>query len=71
MTKATGAVLAPPSSAYSLGTDESGRSVLTLLIYGARVSLLVGLFATVISMLIGTLIGIASAFLGGWIGGLL
>jgi peptide/nickel transport system permease protein len=45
--------------------------VLTLLIYGARVSLLVGLFATVISMLLGTFIGIASGFLGGRTGGLL
>lgn len=70
-TKATGAVLAPPSSAYWLGTDEAGRSVLTLLIYGARVSLLVGLFATVISMLLGTVIGIGSGFLGGWPGGVL
>ncbi|MDX6308804.1 MAG: peptide/nickel transport system permease protein [Nocardioidaceae bacterium] len=70
-TKATGAVLAGPTSTYWLGTDEAGRSVLTLLIFGARVSLLVGLFATVISMLLGTVIGIASGFLGGWIGGLL
>jgi peptide/nickel transport system permease protein len=71
VTKATGAVLAPPSSSYWLGTDQSGRSVLTLLIYGARVSLLVGAFATVISMLLGTVLGIASGFLGGWVGGIL
>jgi peptide/nickel transport system permease protein len=70
-TEATGDVLAPPSSSYWLGTDEAGRSVLTLLIYGARVSLLVGLFATVISMLLGTFIGIASGFLRGWVGGIL
>ena len=68
---ATGPVLAPPSSAYWLGTDEYGRSVLTLLIWGARVSLLVGLMATVISMVLGTVIGISSGFLGGKIGGLL
>jgi peptide/nickel transport system permease protein len=71
VTKATGAVLAPPSSSYWLGTDQAGRSVLTLLIYGARVSLLVGLFATLISMVLGTTLGIASGFLGGRIGGLL
>jgi peptide/nickel transport system permease protein len=71
VTKATGAVLAPPSSSYWLGTDQSGRSVLTLLIYGARVSLLVGLFATLISMVLGTVLGIASGFLDGWFGGLL
>jgi peptide/nickel transport system permease protein len=70
-TQATGAVLAPPDSSFWLGTDEYGRSVLTLLIYGSRVSLLVGLFATVISMVLGTVIGIASGFFGGRIGGLL
>ena len=71
VTKATGAVLAPPSSSYWLGTDQSGRSVLTLLIWGARVSLLVGLFATLISMVLGTVLGIASGFLGGWVGSVL
>ncbi len=70
-TQATGQVLAAPTSDYWLGTDEFGRSVLTLLIWGARVSLLVGLLATLISMVLGTLIGIASGFLGGRIGGLL
>ncbi|MFY9914556.1 MAG: ABC transporter permease [Nocardioidaceae bacterium] len=70
-TKATGAVLAGPTSSYWLGTDEYGRSVLTLLIYGARVSLLVGLLATLISMVLGTVIGIASGFFGGRTGGLL
>ena len=42
-TQATGLPLEPPSSEYWLGTDEYGRPVLTLLVYGARVSLLVGL----------------------------
>ncbi|MGI8433186.1 MAG: ABC transporter permease [Nocardioidaceae bacterium] len=70
-TKATGGILDSPSSSYWLGTDETGRSVLTLLIYGARVSLLVGLLATVISMMLGTLIGMASGYFGGWVGGLL
>lgn len=70
-TAATGGVLEPPSSSDWLGTDEYGRSVLTLLIFGARISLLVGLLATVISMVLGTLIGIASGFIGGPIGGLL
>ncbi len=70
-TQSTGQVLAAPTSQYWLGTDEFGRPVLTLLIWGARVSLLVGLLATLISMVLGTLIGIASGFLGGRIGGLL
>jgi peptide/nickel transport system permease protein len=66
VTQATGGVLEPPSGEYPLGTDDSGRSVLTLLIYGARVSLLVGLLATAISVGLGTLIGLASGFFEGW-----
>ena len=54
VTKATGGVLEPPSSEFWLGTDDNGRSVLTQLIWGARISLFVGLMATLISMLIGT-----------------
>jgi peptide/nickel transport system permease protein len=68
VTKATALPLQGPSSSYWLGTDEYGRSVLSLLIYGARVSLLIGLFATVISMVLGTLIGIASGYFEGWVG---
>ena len=49
-----------------MGTDDNGRSVLTLLIWGARVSLFVGLTATVIAMVIGTAIGLASGYLHGW-----
>ena len=66
VTKATGDVLAPPSREYPLGTDDNGRSVLTLLIWGARVSLFVGLPATLIAMVIGTTIGLASGYLHGW-----
>jgi len=65
VTKATGGVLEPPSSTYWLGTDDNGRSVLTLLIWGARISLFVGLMATLISMLIGTLVGLTSGYFGG------
>lgn len=71
VTRATGLPLESPSSTYWLGTDEYGRSVMSLLIYGARVSLMVGLFATVISMVLGTLIGIASGFWTGWPGAIL
>ena len=71
VTKATGGVLEPPSAEFPLGTDDSGRSVLTLLIWGSRISLFVGLFATAISMVIGTLIGLASGFFEGWTGRIL
>jgi len=71
LTKATGPRLAPPSLAYPFGTDEDGRSVLTEVIWGSRISLLVGLAATVISMVIGTLVGIGSGHFRGVGGGLL
>jgi peptide/nickel transport system permease protein len=66
VTKATGGVLQAPTGEFPLGTDDSGRSVLTLLIWGSRVSLLVGLLATAISMVIGTLVGLTSGFFEGW-----
>jgi peptide/nickel transport system permease protein len=66
LTEATGGVLEPPSWQFPLGTDDNGRSVLTLLIFGARVSLFVGLLATAISMVIGTLVGVAAGHFKGW-----
>ena len=66
VSRATGEVLDPPSGEFWLGTDDRGRSILTLLIWGARISLLVGLLATVISMVIGTLMGLSSGFFEGW-----
>lgn len=66
VTRATGGVLESPSAEFPLGTDDNGRSVLTLLIFGARVSLFVGLLATAISMVIGTLMGLMSGFFEGF-----
>lgn len=71
VSRATGEVLDPPSRDFWLGTDDKGRSILTLLIWGARISLFVGLLATVISMVIGTLMGLFSGFFEGWTGRLL
>ena len=50
-----------------LGTDELGRDVLSRLLYGARVSLMVGLLAVAVSCPLGVVIGLASGFFGGWI----
>lgn len=58
------AALAPPSAAHPLGTDPSGRDVLARLIYGGRVSILVGTVAAAIALILGTAIGAASAFFG-------
>ncbi len=54
-----------PSRDFPLGTDQLGRDVLSRMIYGARVSMLVGLGAQVIVVLIGVPIGLVSGFVGG------
>ncbi len=71
VTKSTGGVLEPPNADYWLGTDDNGRSVLTLLIWGSRISLFVGLLASLISMLIGTVVGLTSGYFSGWTGAIL
>ncbi|HLB39547.1 MAG TPA: ABC transporter permease [Actinomycetota bacterium] len=62
---ATGPLHAPPQVGYPLGTDNFGRSVLDLLIVGARVSLLVGVTAAIGAMLIGAIVGISAGYFGG------
>ena len=57
--------LQAPSAAHLLGTDELGRDLFSRIIYGARVSLLVGLVPTLISMAIGTVLGLLAGFYGG------
>ena len=54
-----------PSAAHWLGTDELGRDVLSRIIFGARISLTIGLVPTLISMAIGTVLGMYAGFYGG------
>ena len=54
-----------PSSAYLLGTDTLGRDLLSRLLYGSRVSLMVGFVATAVALVIGVTWGIVSGYFGG------
>ncbi len=60
-----------PSEFAPMGTDSLGRSVWTQFVWGSRISLLVGLAATVLAMVIGTVVGVAAGFYGGRLGGVL
>ena len=62
---ATGPRLEPPGGEYPLGTDELGRSMLNLVVHASRVSMLIGLLATVVTVAVGVVLGIASGYVGG------
>ena len=62
---APGEPLQPPSLEFPLGTDDFGRSVLDLVVYGSRISLLVGFAATVVTMTLGAAVGISGGYFGG------
>ncbi len=55
----------PPSAAHPLGTDELGRDILSRIIYGARVSLVVGIGAVVAAMAVGVPLGLVAGYRGG------
>ena len=59
--------MARGSYEYLLGTDQLGRDVLSRLIFGARVSMVVGITAVLVAGIIGTTLGIISGYLGGWV----
>ena len=55
------------SARYLLGTDDQGRDILSALMYGARISLVVGIVSVLISVVVGVLLGLIAGFKGGWI----
>ena len=60
-------ILLPPSPTHVLGTDDLGRDLFTRILYGARVSLFVGITTVTISMILGVAMGILAGYFGGWI----
>jgi len=61
-----GATLQPPSRTHLLGTDDLGRDQLSRLIYGSRISLLVGIVVVTIAGVIGMVMGLVAGYFGGW-----
>jgi peptide/nickel transport system permease protein len=59
-------ILGPFSPGHVLGTDDLGRDVLSRIIYGARISLVIGVVSVGISLVFGLLIGTVSGYVGGW-----
>ncbi len=59
----------PPSPQHLLGTDQFGRDVLSRILYGARVSLAIGLIAVSIAVVLGSLLGAVAGYLGGLVDG--
>jgi peptide/nickel transport system permease protein len=62
--------LYPPNEFFLLGTDEFGRDLLSRIIFGARISLEVGLISVSLALLVGASAGFVAGFFGGWIDGL-
>lgn len=59
--------LVAPSATYPLGTDELGRDIFSRLLYGARISLVIGLVAQGVSVSIGVVMGLLAGWYGGWV----
>lgn len=55
----------PPGAAHWFGTDDGGHDILSLFLHGARVSLIIGCFATLISVVVGGLVGLLAGYFGG------
>ncbi|MCI3948223.1 MAG: binding-protein-dependent transport system inner rane component [Acidimicrobiales bacterium] len=67
ITERTGEIRQGPTSGHLFGTDRIGRDVFSRVVFGARVSLKVGILATMVSLIIGVLAGAVAGFLGGFV----
>ena len=59
--------LLPPNHLHWLGADQMGRDIYSRIVYGARISLAVGLGSTLLGSIFGVVLGLASGYLGGWV----
>ncbi|PKR79364.1 peptide ABC transporter permease [Halalkalibacillus sediminis] len=59
--------LTPPSAEYWFGTDHLGRDIFNRIVYGARISMMVGFFAVTGALIFGTILGILSGYFGKWV----
>jgi len=66
-TEGRAAQLAPPSAKHWFGTDVYGRDIFTRVVYGARISLQIGIASVLISVLIGVPLGAIAGYYGGWV----
>lgn len=64
-------MMEPPSDAHWLGTDDLGRDLFSRVVYGARISLLVGLSTVGIALIIGVMLGLLAGYYGGWLDSLI
>ncbi|WP_413733000.1 ABC transporter permease subunit [Sodalis sp. RH20] len=61
------ALSAPPSAAHWMGTDDLGRDVMSLIIYGARISLYIGVLSVTLGMMAGVALGLLAGYYGRWV----
>jgi len=59
--------LLPPGHGHMLGADPMGRDIFSRIVYGARISLAVGIGSTVLGSVFGVVLGLASGYIGGWV----
>ncbi|MDN5335223.1 MAG: peptide/nickel transport system permease protein [Synergistales bacterium] len=66
-TEGKAAKLAPPSAKHLFGTDLYGRDILSRIIFGSRISLQIGIFATLVSLIVGVPLGALAGYMSGWV----